>query len=75
MAPSSNFSGKAFTDRPPADLIKILVSQLNGCAFCLDMHAKDLLLVNIIAINGWNRLASSTGMVPGVAGYSSAAPV
>lgn len=25
------------------ELVKIRVSQLNGCAFCLDMHAKDLL--------------------------------
>ncbi len=24
------------------DLINYRVSQLNGCAFCLDMHAKDL---------------------------------
>jgi AhpD family alkylhydroperoxidase len=23
------------------DLIKIRVSQINGCAFCLDMHSKD----------------------------------
>nr|WP_209861434.1 carboxymuconolactone decarboxylase family protein [Paenibacillus shirakamiensis] len=25
------------------ELIKIRVSQINGCAFCIDMHAKDLL--------------------------------
>lgn len=24
------------------ELVKIRVSQLNGCAFCLDMHARDL---------------------------------
>lgn len=25
------------------ELIKIRVSQINGCSFCLDMHVKDLL--------------------------------
>ena len=24
------------------DLVRLRVSQMNGCAFCLDMHAKDL---------------------------------
>ena len=28
-------------DRTLAELIKIRASQLNGCAFCLDMHWKD----------------------------------
>jgi AhpD family alkylhydroperoxidase len=26
------------------DLVNFRVSQLNGCAFCLDMHSKDLRL-------------------------------
>ena len=26
----------------PADLVNLRVSQINGCAFCLDMHSKDL---------------------------------
>lgn len=110
------------------ELIKIRVSQINGCAFCLDMHAKDLLklgdyqdhilllsvwreapifteteraalelaeavtrisetgvpeavyghvreyfdekefmelILAINTINGWNRIAISTGMFPG----------
>jgi len=28
-------------DRPLCELIKIRASQLNGCAFCLDMHHRD----------------------------------
>ncbi len=28
-------------DRTLADLIKVRASQVNGCAFCLDMHTKD----------------------------------
>ena len=109
-------------------LIKMRASQINGCAFCIDMHAKDLLehgeqldrlllltawrdvpiytekekaaleltecvtriseggvpdsvyekvrahfsekeyvdlVMAVNAINGWNRLAISTGMFPG----------
>ena len=32
------------TGLPPAliDLVNFRVSQINGCAFCLDMHSKDL---------------------------------
>src|SRR5689334_23902730 len=33
---------KASLEKPLADLICFRVSQINGCAFCLDMHAKDL---------------------------------
>lgn len=29
-------------ERPLADLICFRVSQINGCAYCLDMHSKDL---------------------------------
>ncbi|MEC5142047.1 CMD domain-containing protein [Chitinophaga sp. 180180018-2] len=29
-------------ERPLQHLIHFRVSQINGCAFCLDMHAKDL---------------------------------
>lgn len=28
-------------DRSLIELVKIRASQINGCAFCLDMHAKD----------------------------------
>ncbi|MGW5093549.1 carboxymuconolactone decarboxylase family protein [Streptomyces nodosus] len=40
-----NSAGKAVTDStlPAAiqELVKIRASQINGCAFCLDMHTKD----------------------------------
>jgi AhpD family alkylhydroperoxidase len=29
-------------ERPLLNLIEYRVSQINGCAFCLDMHSKDL---------------------------------
>ena len=28
-------------DRPLFELVKIRASQINGCAYCLDMHTKD----------------------------------
>ncbi|NUP45394.1 MAG: carboxymuconolactone decarboxylase family protein [Streptomyces sp.] len=42
-----NSAGKAVSDStlPAAvqELVKIRASQINGCGFCLDMHAKDAL--------------------------------
>ncbi|KAA0129024.1 carboxymuconolactone decarboxylase family protein [Chryseobacterium sp. SN22] len=40
------------------ELIKIRASQINGCAFCLDMHTKDALkygetLQRIFLLNAW----------------------
>ena len=42
------------------ELIKISASQLNGCAFCIDMHTKDARLhgeteQRIYALNGWRE--------------------
>ena len=28
-------------ERPLLELVKMRVSQINGCAFCIDMHSKD----------------------------------
>lgn len=28
-------------EKPLKELVKIRVSQINGCAYCLDMHTKD----------------------------------
>ncbi|MBS0337767.1 MAG: carboxymuconolactone decarboxylase family protein [Proteobacteria bacterium] len=36
------------------DLVYLRVSQLNGCAFCVDMHARDL----IAAGEDWQRVNS-----------------
>ncbi|MEC1759862.1 carboxymuconolactone decarboxylase family protein [Schinkia azotoformans] len=37
------FIAKSRLDKKIYELIKIRASQINGCAFCLDMHTKDLL--------------------------------
>jgi AhpD family alkylhydroperoxidase len=33
--------------RPLLELVKMRASQLNGCAYCLDMHSKDALALGI----------------------------
>jgi AhpD family alkylhydroperoxidase len=44
--------------RKHKDLIKIRASQINGCAFCIDMHTKDARKAGeteqrIYALNAW----------------------
>ena len=36
------YLAKSPVEQPLLNLIYFRVSQINGCAFCLDMHAKDL---------------------------------
>ncbi|HTE28424.1 carboxymuconolactone decarboxylase family protein [Flavitalea sp.] len=48
--------------RKHKDLIKIRSSQINGCAFCIDMHTKDARKAGeteqrIYALNAWRETA------------------
>ncbi|HEY2347836.1 MAG TPA: carboxymuconolactone decarboxylase family protein [Puia sp.] len=36
------YLAKSGLGQPLIDLVNFRVSQMNGCAYCLDMHAKDL---------------------------------
>src|SRR5687767_12262226 len=36
------YLAKSSIEKPLLHLIKYRVSQINGCAYCLDMHSKDL---------------------------------
>jgi AhpD family alkylhydroperoxidase len=43
------------------ELIKMRASQINGCAFCIDMHAKDLLnhgesLEKLLLLTAWREV-------------------
>jgi AhpD family alkylhydroperoxidase len=47
-------------DRPLFELVKIRASQMNGCAYCIDMHTKDARLrgeteQRIYALNAWRE--------------------
>ena len=57
-----NLSGEveARIERPLFELVKIRASQINGCAYCLDMHTKDARLAGeteqrIYALNAWRE--------------------
>lgn len=41
MVGLETFVAKSGLDRSLYELIKIRASQINGCAYCLDMHTKD----------------------------------
>jgi AhpD family alkylhydroperoxidase len=57
-----NLSGEveARIEKPLFELVKIRASQINGCAYCLDMHTKDARLAGeteqrIYALNAWRE--------------------
>jgi AhpD family alkylhydroperoxidase len=41
LGPLTKFVNSSGLDRRLLELVKMRISQLNGCAFCIDMHAKD----------------------------------
>ncbi len=41
MLALERFVHESALERPLVELVKMRASQLNGCAFCIDMHAKD----------------------------------
>ena len=54
------YSHQSLIEKPLANLILYRVSQLNGCAFCLDMHSKDLLaggenVQRLLVLNAWRE--------------------
>jgi AhpD family alkylhydroperoxidase len=38
----SKYLAKSTIEKPLLHLIELRVSQINGCAYCIDMHSKDL---------------------------------
>jgi AhpD family alkylhydroperoxidase len=42
LYPLNKYLAKSSVENALLDLVFFRVSQINGCAFCLDMHAKDL---------------------------------
>ena len=41
MSALSHFADSCGIERPLLELVKMRASQINGCAYCLDMHSKD----------------------------------
>jgi AhpD family alkylhydroperoxidase len=53
-------------ERSLLELIKTRVSQINGCAFCIDMHTKDARALGeseqrLYALNAWRETPFYTG--------------
>lgn len=53
-------------EKPLLELVKIRASQMNGCAYCLDMHTKDARAAGeteqrIYALNAWRETSFYTG--------------
>ncbi len=41
MAGLESYLGECGLEKPLRELVKLRASQINGCAFCIDMHTKD----------------------------------
>ncbi len=41
MAGLESYLSECGLEKPLRELVKLRASQINGCAFCLDMHSKD----------------------------------
>jgi AhpD family alkylhydroperoxidase len=60
MAGLERFIRTCGLEHPLLELVKIRASQLNGCAFCIDMHTKDARLAGeteqrIYALSAWRE--------------------
>jgi AhpD family alkylhydroperoxidase len=57
---SLSSAAEASLERRLFELVKIRASQINGCAYCIDMHTKDARLAGeteqrIYALNAWRE--------------------
>jgi len=62
---TGGYLAKSKIGQPLIDLINFRVSQINGCAYCLDMHAKDLRAMGeseqrLYLLNAWRETSLYT---------------
>lgn len=60
LYPLNKYLSRSSVEAALLDLIYFRVSQINGCAFCLDMHAKDLRAMGeseqrLYLLNAWRE--------------------
>ncbi|SFD17632.1 alkylhydroperoxidase AhpD family core domain-containing protein [Chitinophaga sp. CF118] len=65
LFPLESFLSKSELSSTHKDLIKIRASQINGCAFCIDMHTKEARKAGekeqrIYALNAWRETSFFT---------------
>lgn len=56
---------KSTIERPLLELVDFRISQINGCAYCMDMHAKDARAAGeteqrLYAISAWREMSIYT---------------
>src|SRR6185369_13358659 len=61
MSGFNHYQSKSSIEKNLAELICFRVSQINGCAYCLDMHSKDLRAVGeteqrLYLVNTWKEV-------------------
>jgi alkylhydroperoxidase AhpD family core domain len=61
MMALETFARSTGIDHGLYELVKMRASQINGCAFCIDMHAKDLLnhgesLDTLLLLTAWREV-------------------
>jgi AhpD family alkylhydroperoxidase len=66
MLTLSDYAASSGIEKPLQELIKIRASQINGCAYCLDMHTKDARAAGeteqrIYMLDAWRESALYTG--------------
>ena len=62
MAPIAGYLAKSTLEQNLLHLLYFRVSQINGCAYCLDMHSKDLRAAGeseqrLYVVNAWRETA------------------
>jgi AhpD family alkylhydroperoxidase len=60
MSVLENFVDSCGLERPLLELVKMRASQINGCAYCLDMHSKDARALGeteqrLYVLNAWRE--------------------
>jgi AhpD family alkylhydroperoxidase len=66
MAALESFVVSCGLERPLLELVKMRASQINGCAYCLDMHSKDARALGeteqrLYLLNAWREAPFYTG--------------
>lgn len=61
MSGLEKYTNDSSVDPVANELIKLRASQINGCAYCLDMHAKDLMAMGdhadrILLLSVWREV-------------------
>ena len=60
MVGLEKYLAKSVLERPLYELVKLRASQINGCAYCIDMHTKDARKAGeteqrLYALNAWRE--------------------